>query len=81
MSLKIMQDSNSPVSTNTYLIWDEDTKDAWIIDASSETKPFIDKIEEEGLKIKYLMLTHGHWDHILSLDFWREKYGVKIVAH
>lgn len=81
MSLKIMQDNNSPASTNTYLIWDEDTKDAWIIDASSKTKPFIDKIEEEGLKIKYLMLTHSHWDHILSLDFWREKYGVKVVAH
>lgn len=81
MSLKIMQDGNSPVNTNTYLIWDEDSKDAWIIDASTETKPFIDKIEDEGLKVKYLMLTHGHWDHILSLDFWRDKYGAKVVAH
>lgn len=81
MSLKIMQDGNSPVNTNTYLIWDEDSKDAWIIDASTKTKPFIEKIEKEGLKVKYLMLTHGHWDHILSLDFWRDKYGVKVVAN
>lgn len=81
MALKIMQDGNSPVNTNTYLIWDEDTKDAWIIDASTQTKPFIDKIKEENLNVKYLMLTHGHWDHILSLDFWRDNYGAKVVAY
>lgn len=81
MSLKMIQDGNSLVNTNTYLIWDDETKDAWIIDATTETKPFIDKIEKEGLKLKYLMLTHGHWDHILSLDFWRNKYGAKVVAY
>lgn len=81
MNLKLMKDGNSPAGTNTYLIYDEESKDAWIIDASTETKPFIDKINELGLNLKYVLLTHGHWDHIMSVEFWREKYSAKIVAH
>lgn len=81
MKLNIMVDGNSLINTNTYLIYDEDSKDAWIIDAPGETKPFIDKIDELGLNLRYVLLTHGHWDHIMSAEFWRDAYGAKIVAH
>lgn len=81
MKLKLMKDGNSPVNTNSYLIYDEESKNAWIIDASTKTRPFIDKIKELDLNVKYLLLTHGHWDHIMSAEFWRNEYGAKIVAH
>lgn len=81
MKYSILKDGNSPVNTNTYLIYNETTKDAYIIDATTKTKKFINKIDELGLNLKYLILTHGHWDHISSAEFWRNKYGAKIVCH
>lgn len=81
MKLQILKDGNNPINTNSYLIYDEESKDAYIIDAPTKTKPFIDKIEKLNLNVKYLLLTHGHWDHIYHVDFWRENYGAKIVAH
>lgn len=81
MKFTILKDGNSPVNTNTYLIYDEVSKDAYIIDATTKTKKFIKVIDELGLNVKYLILTHGHWDHITSAEFWRDKYGAKIVCH
>lgn len=80
MGYKILKDNDNTVSTNTYLIYDENTKDAWMIDAPDKTKQFIDFINEKNLNLKYIVLTHGHWDHIKGLDFFRNKYKAKVVA-
>ncbi|WP_311487880.1 MBL fold metallo-hydrolase [uncultured Helcococcus sp.] len=81
MKLKLLKDGNNPMNTNSYLIYDEESKNAWIIDASSDSKLFIDTIDKLGLKLNCLLLTHGHWDHIIAADFWRKNYKAKIVAH
>ena len=70
---------------NTYIYYDESTLDAVVIDAGKDSGylggEFI-KIEDEvnklGLKINGILLTHCHFDHIFSADFFREAFNAKI---
>ena len=68
-------------STYTYLLADSKTKEAVIIDAVSETKQRdIGLIEELGLKLKYIVETHVHADHITSSCPLKQKFTeAKIV--
>src|SRR5690606_15204078 len=47
----------------SYLIFDDQTGDAWIIDPY-EASPLIDYIKKKGLNLKGILNTHGHYDHI-----------------
>ena len=69
---------------NTYVLWDE-TKEAVVIDPGmfferekEELKKFI---ADNGLKIKHLLNTHLHLDHVLGNPFMFEEYGLKAQAH
>lgn len=81
MAYKIIKDSSSFMGTNSYLIYEEDKKIAYIIDAASKAPKFVEIIKKYNLDLKYVFLTHGHYDHILEMDFWRNKYGAKIVCN
>ena len=66
--MKIISRTVGFVETNCYLAWDENTKKAFIIDPG-DYSPELDKtIESEGLSLEYIILTHGHGDHIGGLD-------------
>ena len=68
--------------TYTYLIWDEKTKEAAIIDTVLEqVERDFEHITQLGLTIKYLLETHVHADHITGAGSLREKTGAKIVIH
>lgn len=65
---------------NTYVVFDE-TKEAVIIDCGTlvdaERKMVDDFIADNGLKVKYLLQTHAHFDHLFGADHIYKKYGVK----
>ncbi len=66
-------------SENTFVVWDEETKKAAVIDPGmsslSEEELLGDFISKNDLKIKYLINTHCHIDHILGCNFVKEKYN------
>jgi len=69
--LKIHQFVFSPVQENTYVLYDEDTREAAIIDPGcmvrseeARLKAFID---EEGLTPQLLLCTHQHFDHSIIM--------------
>ncbi len=68
----------SPFQENTYLIYDDSSCEAAVIDpgcaSPAEEKELADFIEEKNLKIKYLINTHCHIDHIFGNAFVKEKY-------
>lgn len=74
----------NPFQENTFLVYDE-TKECVIIDAGcNEEKEFneIDKfIEENKLKLKYIINTHCHIDHIMGNAYLVNKYNVESIAH
>ena len=52
-----------------------------VIDPSERAERIIDFAKERGLAIKQILLTHGHFDHMLSLDELREKTGAPLAMH
>ena len=73
------------LSTNCYVVSDHDTKEAVIIDPGldyeSEAQQIIDYIEQAQLKIRYIINTHGHSDHIKGDIVFQDKYRVPICIH
>ena len=63
------------ISTNCYLVINEDTKEAVLIDPAGMTKKMMEYIKEEGITLKALLLTHAHFDHIMGIDKTIEEYG------
>jgi len=61
---------------NAYLIIDEETREAIIIDPGDEGKSIIASIEGLNVKLQYILLTHGHVDHVGAVDALREAYHV-----
>ena len=73
MEIKVFVEG--PVDANKYLIIDEKSKEAVLIDCSSGRQEFINSIKNSGVKLKYILLTHGHFDHILGVDKFKEVFG------
>jgi glyoxylase-like metal-dependent hydrolase (beta-lactamase superfamily II) len=73
------------LSTNCYVVNSQRTKDAIIIDPglefSSETQQILDYITQGALKIKSIVNTHGHNDHISGDAIFQGKYNVPICIH
>jgi glyoxylase-like metal-dependent hydrolase (beta-lactamase superfamily II) len=52
------------LGTNCYLAWDEASKEAFIVDPADFTEEMRSAIADGGLSLKYVILTHGHGDHV-----------------
>ena len=74
----------NPFQENTYLLWDANTKEALVADPGisneQEEIEFSGFITQQELKVKYLLNTHCHIDHIIGNSFVKEKYGCKFYA-
>lgn len=74
----------NPFSENTYLVWDDVSREAIFIDPgcySSDEKEILDSfVAKNSLVPKYLINTHCHIDHILGNAFIKKKYDVKFFA-
>ncbi len=69
------------VMTNCYIVADEQTRDAAVIDPGDNADKILNVIKLENLNVKYIFLTHGHFDHVLAVDGVRGATGAKCVLH
>jgi glyoxylase-like metal-dependent hydrolase (beta-lactamase superfamily II) len=73
------------LSTNCYMASSTRTKEAILIDPgleySAEAKPIFDYITKENLKVKFIVNTHGHDDHIKANALFQQKLNVPICIH
>ena len=67
-------------SVNAYLVWDEVTKEAALLDTGWDAAPALEIIEANQLQLKHLFITHTHEDHIAGLAVIREKHP-KVRLH
>ena len=70
---------------NTYIIWSEEGGEAAVVDPGMVNDEEMEQVsrflEEKGLTLKYVLLTHAHIDHTFGVEALREKYGVPVLAH
>ena len=78
--MKVIQMELGNFATNTYIVCDEDLN-AVIIDPAAEAKKIISTIEKNNLKPKFVILTHGHPDHVGALYELKEKYNLKVYIN
>ncbi len=75
----------SPIQENTYILWDENTLEAAIIDPGCydqyEKEELADFVTDNQLKVKYILLTHAHLDHVFGVAYCKRKFGVDIYLH
>jgi len=70
-----------PVATNCYIGINEETKECFIVDPATCPPEFVSYIKNAGLTVKAVLLTHGHFDHIMGLDALLKEFSVPVYAH
>ena len=65
--MKVITTVVGSLQTNCYLLIDEETKSAALIDPGDEAEKLLALVKSEGVTLKYILLTHGHRDHTLAV--------------
>lgn len=68
------------VGTNCYLVYDEETKRAVILDPGDNADRISGECKKLGLNPEAILLTHGHFDHIMAAKALKERWNARIVA-
>lgn len=66
---------------NCYIVYDEETLNGVIIDAGDDAEKIIDICRQNKLEIKYIILTHGHFDHIGAVSDVKSATGAEILMN
>jgi hydroxyacylglutathione hydrolase len=69
------------LESNCFVIADERTKEALLIDPGDEPDRILDLISEDILMLKYIVCTHAHFDHVGAIPELKNKTNAKIVIH
>jgi hydroxyacylglutathione hydrolase len=77
MILKMME--TGPLMVNTYIVGDEETKEAAVFDPGGDADAILSVTQKEGLKIKYIINTHAHFDHVGGNQELHKKTGAPII--
>jgi len=76
MSIVIQSFVKLPLKNNNYVVADSETKEAVLIDCSHPDDEIMDWIQAQDFHLQYILLTHGHFDHVLGVNYYKEHYGV-----
>jgi len=70
-----------PMDNGVYLVIDETTQHAALVDPSFESEPILDVIRERGLRLDWILNTHGHYDHVINNAFFKRETGAPLAIH
>ena len=70
-----------PLEVNCFVLACEKTKEGIVIDPGDNVLGILDLIEEDGIRIKEIVATHGHFDHISRVKTLKEKLNVPFAIH
>lgn len=73
--------SVGPLETNAYIVGDEETKKAIVVDPGDEPDRILDEVKSDGLNVESVICTHAHFDHIGAAGDIKKETGAKILLH
>lgn len=68
-------------AVNCYIVGDKSTSKAAVIDPGGDVDDILKVLEDNNLRLQYILLTHGHGDHIGGVEELREKTSVPVYIH
>lgn len=69
-----------PFDANNYLVIDEETKEAVLIDCSEDLHEIVNEVKTQGANVKYILITHGHFDHILGINNMKQVLNAEAIV-
>ena len=69
------------LETNCYILGDEKTNEAVVIDPGEDFEKIDGHLKASKLKVKYIVLTHGHFDHTGALARLKKKTAAEVLIH
>ena len=79
--MKIERFVIGPIGTNCYIVINEETKECFVTDPAACPPELVSHIRSTGLKVQAVLLTHGHFDHIMGIDDFVREFPVPVYAH
>lgn len=70
-----------PMANFVYLVVDEGSREAMVVDSGWETAPIEAAVAETGAAVKFVVATHEHFDHVSTIPELAAKLGAVVVAH
>jgi len=70
-----------PLEENCYIVGDESTKQAIVIDPGDEPDRIIEMLRDNGLKVSNIICTHAHFDHIGAVGDIKRTTGANVLIH
>lgn len=81
VAMEIRRRPVGPFAMNAYLVFDPATRDAVVVDPGDEVESLLAEIRAEKLKVKKILLTHGHIDHVAYAEDMHKALGVPMLLH
>ncbi|UCF86883.1 MAG: MBL fold metallo-hydrolase, partial [Nitrospiraceae bacterium] len=70
-----------PLEENCYIVWDESSKQAIVIDPGDEPDRILEIIKSEHLTVTAIVCTHAHFDHIGAVGDLKKATGAQVLIH
>jgi hydroxyacylglutathione hydrolase len=70
-----------PLQVNCFILADEKTKDAVVIDPGDDAQDILKVIADKGLRVRYIVNTHAHFDHVGANKAVRDATGAELLLH
>lgn len=67
--------------TNTWLLWDDGSREALLIDPAAPSRELLNRIRELDLMVSHIVNTHGHGDHIGGNSWFKQELRSKVLIH
>lgn len=76
--MEIIRLALGPLGTNCYILYDELSKEAMVFDPADNCEVILQNLSQNNLKLKYIVITHAHFDHICALDDLAQNTSAKV---
>lgn len=70
-----------PLASNCYILWDKELKQGVIIDPGDDAKLILNTVKTLDIEILYIVVTHGHFDHVGAVAELKEELKIDFLAH
>ena len=80
--MEIKSYPNGVFGATTYLVYDKESKERVLIDCTCAVDEILNFIKQQNINLKYILITHGHFDHVYCLAEFKEKFPqIQVLMH